>query len=123
MQADNSCCAMQQLQQAQQAQVKTHNFQHAFPSAVVVDPAVQLDDISSMSSSSMSTDHPPLILIVATEPTDNKFINNYNLDRNDNDYSLTEKLSTSLVDMMLPLNIGKPAILVVTSDQVSNLNA
>ncbi len=114
---------MQQLQQAQQAQAKTHNFQHAFPSAVVVDPTVQLDDISSMSSSSMSTDHSPLILIVATEPTDNEFINNYNLDRNDNDYSLTEKLSTSLVDMMLPLNIGKPAILVVTSDQVSSLNA
>ena len=51
------------------------------------------------------SDQSPLTLTVPAEPTENDFIDNYDLDGNDNDYSLSEKLFTSLVDTS-PLNIG-----------------
>jgi hypothetical protein len=44
-----------------------------------------------MSSSYMS-DQSPLTLTVPAEPTENDFIDNYDLDGNDNDYSLSEKI-------------------------------
>ena len=49
-----------------------------------VEPA-QLDNMSSMSSS--MSNQSPLTLTVPAEPTENDFIDNYDLDGNDNDYS------------------------------------
>jgi len=102
----NSCCATGATAASDttaSVSAKTPNFRLAFPSAFVV-VAAQLDDMSFMACSSMS-DQSPVTLTVPAEPTtENDFIDNYDLDGNDNDYSLSEKLFTSLVDTS-PLNI------------------
>ena len=44
-------------------------------------------------SSSMSEKSPLTLVIVPAELTENYFIDNYDLDGNDNDYSLMEKVA------------------------------
>lgn len=88
----NSCCATGATVASDttaSTSAKTPNFRLAFPTAFVV-VAAQLDDMSSMYSS--MSDQSPLTLTVPAEPTENDFIDNYDLDGNDNDYSLSEKI-------------------------------
>ena len=89
----NSCCATGATiasDTTASASAKIPNFRIGFPSAFVV-VAAQLNDMSSMSSSMLSDQFPlTLSTVPAAKPTENDFIDKYDLDGNDNGYSLSE---------------------------------